>query len=102
MEYTSYPDASFWYRVAIEVLLVSPLDDPVVKFFILVVIVVVSLIDVDAGSVIIPDWWRVGSVDLPSFSDRIELDLLDLAVIGLLEDLSFCDDVSRIIFRFSA
>ena len=101
MEYASYPNASFRYRVAVEVLLVSLLDDPVVKFFILVV-VIVSLIDADAGSVIVPDWWCVGSVDLPSFPDCVELGLLDLAVIGLLKDLSFCDDASRVVFRFSA
>ena len=101
MEYASYSDASFWRKVAIKVLLVSLLDDPVVEFFILV-IVIVSLINVDAGSVIIPNWWRVGSINLPSLSDCIKLDLLDLAVISLLKDLSFCNNVSRVVFRFSA
>ena len=101
VEHISYPDASFRHRVAIKVLLISPLDDSIVKFFILVVIVV-SLINADAGSVIIPDWWCVGGVNLPSFPNHIKLGLLDLAVISLLKDLSFCDDTSRIIFRFSA
>ena len=101
MEHASYPDASFQHRVAVKVLLVPLLDDPIVKFFILVVIVI-SLIDADAGSVIIPDWWCVGSVDLPSFPNRVKLGLLNLTVISLLKDLFFCNNVSRIIFRFSA
>ena len=54
VKYTSYPNASFQYRVAIKVLLVSPLDDPIIKFFILVVIII-SLINADTRSIIIPN-----------------------------------------------
>ena len=55
----------------------------------------------DARSIIISNWWCVGSVDLPSFSDRIELDLLDLTIISLHKDLSFSDNMFYIVFWFS-
>ena len=55
VKYTSYPNASFQYRVAIKVLLISPLDDSIIKFFILIIIII-SLINTDARSIIIPNW----------------------------------------------
>ena len=102
MEHAFYPNASFRHRVAVKVLLVSPLDDFIIKFFILIVIVIISLIDVDAGFIIIPDWWCVDSINLPSFPNCVKLSLLDFTIINLLKDLSFCDDISYIVFRFSA
>ena len=56
----------------------------------------------NARSVIIPDWWCIGGVNLPSFPNRVKLGLLNLAIINLLKDLSFCNNVFYIVFRFSA